>query len=71
VYPNPVRDVLNISFNGEINDFRVVSLEGKEVKIGETNETKRLLDISQLSPGIYFLTVLSNGTWYPTKFSKM
>jgi hypothetical protein len=71
VYPNPVRDVLNISFDGEIDAIRVVSLEGKEVKIGETNETKKLLDISQLSPGIYFLTVLSNGNWYPTKFSKM
>ena len=71
IYPNPVQDVLNIYFNGEIQAIRVVSLEGKEVRIGDLNETKRMLDISQLASGIYFLSVQSNGEWYPTKFSKM
>ncbi|MEP6795152.1 MAG: GEVED domain-containing protein [Saprospiraceae bacterium] len=71
VYPNPVRDVLNIEFNGEIQAIRVVSLEGKEVRLSDTHETKGMIDISQLAPGIYFLSVQSNGEWYPTKFSKM
>lgn len=71
VYPNPVQDVLNISFNGDIQAIRVMSLESKEVRIGDANETKRMINISQLAPGIYFLSVQSGGEWYPTKFSKM
>jgi hypothetical protein len=71
VYPNPVKDILNIAFNGEIQSVRIVSLDGRDVKIGETNLSGNMLDISSLSPGIYFISVQSEGEWYPTKFSKM
>lgn len=71
VFPNPVQDVLNISFEGEIEAIRVLSLEGREIQTGDTNDTKRMIDISQLAPGIYFLSVKSGGEWYPAKFSKM
>ncbi len=71
VYPNPVQDILNISFNGEIQSIRIVSLDGRDVKVNETNLSKKMLDISPLAPGIYFLYVQSNGEWYQTKFSKM
>jgi len=71
VYPNPVKDILNITFNGEIQSVRIVSLDGRDVKIGETNLSGNMLDISSLSPGIYFISVQSEGEWYPTKFSKM
>lgn len=71
VYPNPANDILNISFDGNIQSIRIFSLEGKEVKIHEMNESERNLDISQLTSGIYFLAVLSEGEWYPMKFSKI
>ncbi|MGB4849725.1 MAG: GEVED domain-containing protein [Saprospiraceae bacterium] len=71
VYPNPVKDVLNISFDGTIQSIRIFSLEGKEVRINEMNETGKNLDISRMSPGIYFLSVQSEGEWYLAEFSKM
>ncbi len=71
VYPNPATDELNISFNGEIQSVRIVSLEGKVMSVTETNEQNHLIDISQLAKGIYFISVQSGGEWYPTKFSKM
>lgn len=71
VYPNPVQDFLNISFNGNIGGLRVLSLDGQEMKIGETNHDRKMIDISHLAQGIYFLWVESEGEWYPTKFSKM
>ncbi|MFZ1679322.1 MAG: GEVED domain-containing protein [Saprospiraceae bacterium] len=71
VYPNPAKDELNISINADIQSIRVFSLEGKEVKINDASETKRMIDISQLAPGIYLLSVQSDGEWYPTKFSKL
>ena len=71
VYPNPVRDILNISFNAPIQQLRLVTLDGVEIKVATTSATNKEVDIHTLSPGIYFLWVQSNGEWYPTRFSKM
>ncbi len=71
VYPNPAQDILNISFDGTIQSVRIFSLEGKEVSINKINETGRNVDISQCSPGIYFLFVQSEGEWYQKKFCKI
>jgi hypothetical protein len=71
VYPNPVKDIMNISFNGEIEGLRVVSLDGKDVSLDEVNGSKNMIDVSSFAPGIYFLYIRSNGEWYQTKFSKI
>ncbi len=71
IYPNPATDMLNISFDGTIQSIRIFSLEGKEDRINAINKSAQNLDISQLSPGIYFLSVQSAGEWYQTKFSRM
>ena len=71
VYPNPVQDFLNLSFDGDITAIRVMGLDGKELKITSTNHNNKMVDISYLSPGIYFIWVESAGEWYPSKFSKM
>lgn len=71
VYPNPVQDFLNLDFDGEISHVRVLNLNGQEVKITAANYSNKLIDISYLSPGIYFIWVESGGLWYPSKFSKL
>lgn len=71
VYPNPVQDFLNIRFDGEISAVRVIAIDGQELKALGTNHNSKMIDISHLSQGIYFLWVESEGQWYPTKFSKM
>lgn len=71
VFPNPVQDFLNISFDGTINAMRVLAIDGQEMKIAGVNYDGKMIDISHLAQGIYFLWVESDGQWYPTKFSKM
>ncbi len=71
VYPNPGKDLLNISFRGSIDQLRMSSLDGITIRIPETAVADRQIDIHALVPGIYFLWVQSNGEWYPTRFSKM
>lgn len=71
VYPNPVEEILNVSFTGNIESIKIFSLDGKEAGAQIMNDSKTQLDINHLSPGIYFLSVLSEGKWYPVKFSKM
>lgn len=58
VYPNPVKDVLNVTnLNGKVNKVDVVSLEGKVVISKEVkNSSEDLsLDTSKLVNGMYFL----------------
>jgi hypothetical protein len=71
VYPNPVHDVLNIGFDGAIENMRLLSLDGQVIHLKEEQTGERELDIQHLAPGLYFLWVQSKGQWYPAKFSKM
>jgi hypothetical protein len=71
VYPNPVTDVLNISFHAEIRAVRLMSLDGREIAVSKEEVTDRQLNLRHLSPGMYFLWVQSGDEWYPVKFSKM
>lgn len=70
VHPNPVNEFLNISFAGEIKSLRIMSLNGIVVKF-DLILNNHQLDISRLTPGIYFLSILSEDKWYQTRFIKM
>ena len=61
-YPNPVSDVLNISYNTEITSVTVFNLLGQQMmaKTPNTNEVK--LDMSVLSDGTYLVSVTAGNT---------
>ena len=59
VYPNPVKDMLNISYSSEISYVRVVNMLGQEVISKDINATSTQLDMSHLSAGAYLVTVSS------------
>ena len=71
VYPNPVSDILNISFNGDIQSIRLVSLDGRQIKIGEQAAADKQINTQALSPGMYFLWIQSGSEWHQVKFTKM
>lgn len=59
VYPNPVKDVLNISnsMNAEINTVTVVDINGRTVKqFGSVSQ----INVSDLNAGVYFVNINSN-----------
>jgi hypothetical protein len=74
IYPNPVRDVLNLSFetNGTQNIlFRVFDPSGKSVidenkgKISDRIEEQ--MNVSGLAPGVYFVSIYGDGRKLRTK----
>jgi len=71
VYPNPVSEVLNISFNADIQSIRLMSLDGKQIKIGEQAAADKQINTQALSPGMYFLWIQSGSEWHHIKFTKM
>lgn len=56
-YPNPVKDVLNLSYTSEISTVRVLNLLGQEVVSKAVNGTSTQVDMSQLSAGTYIVNV--------------
>jgi hypothetical protein len=52
-YPNPVVDVLQINSEVKIFQYQLISIQGAILKEGTPNQNS--IDLSQVSPGIYFL----------------
>jgi hypothetical protein len=69
IYPNPVRSEATISYSAEVERVAVLNLVGREV-MGFTvdrNAGSIKVDLSQLQPGVYFLTAQSQGRNLVTK----
>jgi hypothetical protein len=71
VFPNPANEVLNISWQGEIQGLKLMSLSGVELKVSHQAAMDKQIDIHELAPGMYFLWVQSAEEWHPVKFTKM
>ncbi|UGS20197.1 T9SS-dependent choice-of-anchor J family protein [Flavobacterium cyclinae] len=61
-YPNPVKDVLNISYATEISSVKVINMIGQEVLSKNVNATSSQVDMSQLSAGTYIVNVTLGDT---------
>ncbi len=73
IYPNPVRDYLNISLNrgdSSINEMEVYDISGKLVvtKLLASND---VINVSQLKSGLYFLKVKTDVSDSIQKFVKL
>jgi hypothetical protein len=56
-YPNPVKDVLNVSFEQNISDVTVYNLLGQQVAFKKMNADKGQIDLSNLAAGTYLVRV--------------
>ncbi|MBF6607650.1 MAG: T9SS type A sorting domain-containing protein [Flavobacterium sp.] len=59
VYPNPVKDVLNLSYTSEITSVTIFNLLGQQVSAKNLNATSGQVDMSTLPSGAYILKVSS------------
>lgn len=59
-YPNPVKDVLNLSYSENITKVQVINLLGQEVITNSLNATQGQVDMSNLPTGTYLVKVTAN-----------
>jgi len=67
IFPNPVHDILNLSFNEKINKeltYRIYDYSGREISSAEIesnsgSQGNEKIDVSRLARGIYFIHVYS------------
>ncbi len=60
VYPNPVTDVLNLSYTQPIDKVQVINLLGQEVITKNLNLNEGQVDFSTVTEGVYFVKITSN-----------
>lgn len=56
-YPNPVKDILNVSFTQNISEVAVYNLLGQQVLFVNMNANKGQIDMSSLTSGTYLVKV--------------
>ncbi len=66
LYPSPAENYLNIESEKNIDEWQIISVDGKIHLTGKCISSSTQLDISILSPGIYFLKT----KWGVKKFVK-
>ena len=60
-YPNPANDFTNFTFNGTKAQLKIIDILGNEVKqLNLLEKGEKIIDISDLSKGLYFGNVISN-----------
>ena len=69
-YPNPVKDVLNISSISLINKAVVYSITGQVVFQKEISGNNTTMNLSGLNSGIYIVQVAAGSTIQSFKFIK-
>lgn len=63
VYPNPVKNVLNIQSNDAVNNVVVYNVLGQNIYSNSPNTVSPIIDMSNFKSGIYFVEVtIGNST---------
>lgn len=70
IYPNPVKDYLEINSPNVIKQLEIVSLFGKSVATATPNTYNYKINLSHLKPGIYFIKMRTDKTYYLQSFIK-
>ena len=71
IYPNPVKNILNVSLgkNGTIRGYEVYDITGKKV-MSKLKTNENIIKTSELPNGFYFLRVKTDTTDLMGKFTK-
>lgn len=59
-FPNPVKDVLNLSYTSPITSVRVFNVLGQEVLAKGSNTSHSQIDLSNLSKGTYLVKIVAD-----------
>lgn len=68
IYPNPTQNILNLEL--EVNNFEVL-IHDLEGKLLYSNYDMKNIDVSNFSPGNYFITLVIKDTYFNFNFVKL
>ena len=68
IFPNPVKDIFNISMDKEIEEIFVFDYSGKLILQKEVSANETSINTSNFSKGVFVLKVMSSGDMLVKKF---
>lgn len=68
IYPNPVKNLLTIDSKDVVEGITITGIDGKQIM--NKNGNFKILDVSSLQVGIYFLSIYTSQTTEVIKFIK-
>jgi Zn-dependent metalloprotease len=69
LFPNPVQDVLNVSFDNTTSaTFTIINMMGRNVKLGLLSQEG--IDVNELTSGVYFIQITDGQNSVTKKFIK-
>lgn len=71
IYPNPVKDYLEVELELSNASFVLFDLPGKKLLEGQLTQGHNILKLSNLEKGIYILRLNSDNNYYSTKIIKV
>ena len=69
-YPNPVNNVLTVSYSQEITGLKLYNMVGQQLMVKKANATETQLDMSNIPAGSYLLEVSSGANSKTVKLLK-
>lgn len=69
-YPNPVKDILTVSYSQKMDTIEVYNLVGQLVKSIKPSSEEVKINLSDLSSGAYLVRISSNSTFKTFKIIK-
>lgn len=69
-FPNPVKNSLTISNTSTIDEVEITSILGQKMIVKSVNDLQTEIDLSELSNGIYFVKITSEGQEKTVKIVK-
>jgi len=70
LHPNPATDIIRIQYDGVIDEVRIISAQGNEIRSFETGADFREVNLKDMPSGIYVLMLRTGDAWIPKKFMK-
>ena len=71
IFPNPVKEILNIVSAKTGNTYIVYDLLGKACMKGVLSKKENNIDVSSLNPGLYTLSIIDDSSSVKLKFIKL
>jgi hypothetical protein len=69
LFPSPASDEITLESTDEIKNLEVTNLTGNRMLFDKVNYHKTILDISTLSPGMYYMRIETNNGWAIRNFA--
>lgn len=70
LYPNPTKDILNIAFNSPSNLSEAIITDVQGRRVLSVQNPSETINVSNLTSGLYFLTLVADGVESTQKFIK-